>query len=108
MKQSKSSAKEDMRSRGEKTVLFLQKKIGLALFRYTVGERRITEKERNGKAGYSYSIYVEYEKEGKMTYAFVTDFSETKAQAFSFCEQLAHELVTPLSLPFIYEDSLTP
>lgn len=108
MKRSENSAKEEMRIRGEKTVLCLQKKIGLTLFRYTVGERRNAEKERNGKESYLYSIYVEYESEGNATCAFVTDFSDTKVRALSFCEQLARELVTPLSLPFIYEDSLTP
>ena len=108
MKRSENSAKEEMRIRGEKTVLHLQKKIGLTLFRYTVGERRGAEKEQNGEVSYSYSIYVEYENEEKTTFAFVTDFSNRKARALSFCEQLARELVTPLSLPFIYEDSLTP
>ena len=102
------SASERMCARGEQTILRLQKKIGLTLFRYTVGERRLNEKGSNDLPTFTYSIYVEYESEGRTSCGFITDFADDKERASGFCRQLARELVTPLSLPFIYEDSLTP
>lgn len=108
MKASDKSASDEMAARGERAVLRLQKKIGLALFRYTVGERRENKRADGRMPPSSYSVYVEYESDGKGTCGFVSDFSVDKARAVAFCEQLARELVTPLSLPFIYEDSLTP
>lgn len=102
------SASEQMHARGERTVLRLQKKIGLTLFRYTVGERRLNNKEKKDLPTFTYSVYVEYESEGHTSCGFITDFANDKERTVTFCKQLARELVTPLSLPFIYEDSLTP
>lgn len=98
-------AEAELQKRKEKTVLRIEKKIGLALFRYIVAERR----EEKGKGdGRVYSVYVEYESEGTQTCNFVSSISCDRERAFAFCHDMANNLVTPLSLPFIYEDSLTP
>ena len=99
------SAEAELQRRKEKTVLRLEKKIGPTLFRYIVGERREEKGEGDGNV---YSVYVEYESEGTHTCGVVPSLSRDRERAFSFCRGLAKALVTPLSLPFIYEDSLTP
>lgn len=98
-------AETELRKRKEKTVLRIEKKIGHTLFRYIVAERREEKVQRDGRV---YSVYVEYESEGKHTCSFVPSMSSDRERAFGFCRNLAKNLVTPLSLPFVYEDSLTP
>ena len=99
------NAEAELARRREKTVLRLEKKIGLTRFRYIVGERR--EKTEKGD-GSVYSVYVEYQSEKQHTCSFVPALCHDRERAFAFCRGLAKALVTPLSLPFIYEDTLTP
>ncbi|MBO5754550.1 MAG: hypothetical protein J6R89_00685 [Clostridia bacterium] len=95
----------EMEKQREKEVFRLERRVGTTLFLYTVGERRMEDPTDESTV---YSVYVAYQSEEESTLGFVPCFSGDRERALSFCQGLARGLVTPLSLPFIYEDSLTP
>ena len=95
----------EMAKQREKEIFRLERRVGTTRFLYTVGERREDETTKERAV---YSVYVAYQSEEGNTFGFVPCFSSDRERTLSFCRGLAKGLVTPLSLPFIYEDNLTP
>lgn len=90
-----------MAARGETPSLVVRRSHGGIKLTYTVAERKTED-------GVTYSVYAEFEDGELRTASAVTDISDDRIAAESFCRTLAEHAVTPLSLEAIYEDMLTP
>ena len=87
-----------------KTVRFEERREGGILYEYTLS---VEESRRMASYGLSlYSVRVDMTDEGERTTAELNSVFSSSERAFRFFDRIVDNLVTPIDLPYVYEDEI--